>query len=110
MLTAAEAIAETEGVTQEAVKWLNDVRTRSLPDATPYTVGDFADAQALVNVVLQQRRWELAFEGHYRYDLIRTGRPLRSPDLEENRKVLPVPQSEIDISNRLIEQNTGYQN
>ncbi len=110
MLTAAEAIAETEGVTQEAVKWLNDVRSRSLPGATPYTIADFANPQALVDAVLRQRRWELAFEGHYRYDLIRTGRPLRSPDLEENRKVLPVPQSEIDISNRLIQQNTGYQN
>lgn len=108
MLTAAEAIAETEGVTSEAVKWLNEVRSRSLPNATPYAIADFSTPEALVNTILLQRRWELAFEGHYRYDLIRTGRPLQSPDIEEDRKVLPVPQSEIDISNGLIQQNTGY--
>ena len=108
MLTAAEAIAKTEGVTPEALQWLNEVRGRSVPNATPYTIADFPAPEALVNAILLQRRWELAFEGHYRYDLIRTGRPLRSPDIDEDRKVLPVPQSEIDISNGLIQQNTGY--
>lgn len=108
MLTAAEAIAETEGVTMEAIGLLNDVRNRSVTGATSYTVADFATPEALVNTILQQRRWELAFEGMHRYDLIRTGRPLQSPDVPEDRKVLPVPQVEIDISNGLIQQNTGY--
>lgn len=110
MLTAAEGIAASEGVIQEAVTLLNNVRNRSVPGATPYTINDFASPEALIDTILQQRRWELAFEGQLRYDLIRTGRPLRSPDVPEDRKVLPVPQVEIDISNGLIRQNTGYKN
>jgi hypothetical protein len=39
---------------------------------------------------------------------MRTGKPLQSPDLPDAKKVLPIPQSEIDISNGLIKQNTGY--
>lgn len=108
MLTAAEAITGTEGVKQEAVNLLNEVRSRSVPGAQPYVLGDFPDAAALTSAILRQKRWELAFEGFYRYDLIRTGQPLQLPDLPENRKVLPLPQVEIDISKGIIKQNTGY--
>lgn len=108
MLIRAEALARKQGVNTESITLLNNVRTRSLPNATPFTSADFADANALIEKVLQQRKFELAFEGFYRYDLIRTGKPLQSPDLSEGRKVLPIPQVEIDISNGLIKQNTGY--
>lgn len=108
MLTRAEALARTSGVTEEAVSLLNDIRNRSLPSATPYTTGSFANATLLIEAILLQRKFELAFESFYRYDLIRTGKPLRSPDLPEGKKVLPVPQLEIDISNGVIKQNTGY--
>lgn len=108
MLTRAEALARTTGVTTEAVSLLNEVRTRSLPSATPFTVNDFTDPAALVEKILLQRKFELAFEGFHRYDLIRTGKPLRVPDLSDKKKVLPIPQLEIDISNGVIKQNSGY--
>jgi hypothetical protein len=95
-------------VTEEAVGRLNMVRSRSLPSAALLTIADFTSSAQLLEAVLNQRRMELAFEGFYRYDLIRTNQPLLSPDIPENKKVLPVPQMEIDISKGVIQQNTGY--
>ncbi|MBS1566132.1 MAG: RagB/SusD family nutrient uptake outer membrane protein [Bacteroidetes bacterium] len=109
MLTRAEALARVSGINAESLSLLNAVRSRSVPAAVPYQATDFGSGTALVNVILLQRDYELAFEGQYRYDQIRTGRPLRSPDIAANRKVLPIPQSEIDISAGVIKQNTGYQ-
>lgn len=108
ILTRAEALARTEGINDISISLLNTVRGRSVPGSTPYVPGDFPDGRSLVDSILRQRDFELAFEGHHRYDLIRTGRPLHDPDLPAGRKVLPIPQSEIDISNGMIKQNTGY--
>lgn len=108
VLNRAEALARTTGVTSEAVNLLNSIRNRAVPGATPYTVASFANATALINAILEQRKFELAFEGFYRYDLIRTGQQLTNPDLPEKKKVLPIPQIEVDISNGIIRQNTGY--
>ncbi len=108
ILTRAEALARTSGLQNESVDLLNQVRLRSVPSATPYLISDFVDANDLINKILLQRKFELAFEGLYRYDLLRTGQPLHSPDIPANRKVLPIPQSEIDISKGLIQQNSGY--
>jgi hypothetical protein len=108
ILTRAEALARTQGINTESIGLLNTVRSRSVTSAIPYTTGDFSSGDDLVNVILKQRDYELAFEGQHRYDLIRTGRPLHDPDLAAGRKVLPVPQSEVDISKGLIKQNSGY--
>ncbi|MBN9380992.1 MAG: RagB/SusD family nutrient uptake outer membrane protein [Chitinophagaceae bacterium] len=108
MLTRAEALARTEGVNDASIALLNTVKNRSVTSATPYVSGDFSDANTLVATILRQRDFELAFESHHRYDLIRTDRPLHTPDLPADRKVLPIPQSEIDISAGVIKQNTGY--
>jgi len=108
MLTRAESLARTGGINNESLSLLNAVRSRSVTGAVAYGAGDFASGTDLVNAIIRQRACELAFESHYRTDLIRTGQPLHNPDVADNRKVLPVPQSEIDISAGLIKQNTGY--
>ena len=109
ILTRAEALARTSSqISEEAVTLLNQVRARSLPSAAPFEVTDFPNPDALVERILQERKFELAFEGFYRYDLLRTNKPLRVPDLPEGKKVLPVPQIEIDISNNVLKQNPGY--
>lgn len=108
MLIRAECLARVSGVNDEAIQLLNQVRKRSLPTAVDYEASSFASQQALVDTILKERTLELAFEGLHRYDLIRTGKPLHDPDIPENRKVLPVPQVEIDISHGLIQQNSGY--
>lgn len=108
ILTRAESLARTKGINEESIDLLNSVRSRSLPLAAPYVANDFANGDDFIRKILQQRKFELAFEGLYRYDLIRTGQPLHNPDIPENKKVLPIPQVEIDISHGLINQNSGY--
>ncbi len=108
LLARAEALARTTGVTQEAVELLNEVRMRANPQAERHAAGDFGNAGALVDAVLQERRKELAFEGFHRYDRIRTGNPPRSNGLHNDKWVLPIPQREIDISDGVIVQNAGY--
>lgn len=108
MLTRAECLAHINGINPESITLLNNVRRRSLPLATDLVSGDFANGEELIHAILKQRSFELAFEGQHRYDMIRTGTPLKSPDIPENKKVLPIPQIEVDISNGLIKQNAGY--
>lgn len=108
ILIRAESLARTTGINEESVTLLNKVRQRSIPSAIPFTTDGFGTAKDLIQKIMLQRKFELAFEGFYRYDLIRTGQPLHNPDIPANRKVLPIPQVEIDISNGLIQQNSGY--
>lgn len=108
ILTRAEALARSNGINQESIDLLNQIRNRSVPGATSYFISDFGSAEDLVQKILLQRKFELAFEGLHRYDLIRTGKPLHTPDIPENKKVLPIPKIEVDISNNLIKQNSGY--
>jgi tetratricopeptide (TPR) repeat protein len=109
LLTRAESLVKQDNtVNSEAVSLLNKVRNRSLPNATPYTVSSFAGSSALADSIFSERRYELAFEGLYRYDLMRTGKPLHNPDVAEGKKTLPVPQVEIDISKGVIRQNSAY--
>lgn len=108
ILTRAEALANVSGVNEESVQLVNRIRKRSVPSAIDYLVSDFGSKQDLIDTILKQRKFELAFEGLHRYDLIRNQLPLHNPDIPANRKVLPVPQIEIDISNNVIQQNSGY--
>lgn len=108
VLIRAESIVRTEGINTEAVALLNSIRSRAIPSATPFNTNNFSTDNELLDAIMKQRRFELAFEGFYRYDLIRTNQPLHSPDIPETKKVLPIPQMEIDISNGVIQQNSGY--
>ncbi len=108
LLIRAEALARTMGLNEESVDLLNRVRQRAIPSANPYVLNGFGSAADLINKILLQRKFELAFEGLYRYDLLRTKQPLHNPDIASNKKVLPIPQIEIDISKGIIKQNPGY--
>ncbi|MBQ8712803.1 MAG: RagB/SusD family nutrient uptake outer membrane protein [Prevotella sp.] len=115
-LTLAEALTRAGGtVSQEAVSQLNEVRQRAFPEGqkpAPYVTADFANAEALLKALLAERRRELAYEGHYRWDLMRTGNLLgdrRLGAVARNRWNLPVPDYEIRLTEGLIRQNSGYQ-
>src|SRR5690606_11863541 len=41
-----------------------------------YTIGDVKGHDSVLDVVLEERHLELAFEGHRTYDLFRNGRPV----------------------------------
>ena len=101
----------------EAMNYLNEVRVRAgLPVKTST---DIPNQQAFRLAMEQERRVELAFEGHRWYDLVRTDRaiPVLNSKKDQlrlvrlinaNDMVYPIPQSQIDINKTKITQNPGY--
>jgi len=109
LLTRAEALTHTgNAVTQEMVDLLNDIHLRANPTGTAYMVGDFTSTDELRETILTERSKELAFEGLSRFDMLRTDRSLYNADLPDNKKVLPIPLREVEISNGVVKQNEGY--
>lgn len=111
-LTAAEALAELNGVNAPSLNLMNELRERAGLDA--WTAADFANDQEFVEAILNERRKELCFEGHRRMDLLRKGKSLRTSGdgagesaPGDERVILPIPQSERDVNSNL-EQNSGY--
>jgi hypothetical protein len=112
LLMAAEALNENDKP-GEALVYLNQVRERArqgnssiLPDITE------TDKDALRDLIILERRHELALEGHRFWDLVRTG---KAPEIlgplgfvEGKHELLPVPQTEIDISQGILEQNPNW--
>ncbi|MBN8862886.1 MAG: RagB/SusD family nutrient uptake outer membrane protein [Sphingobacteriales bacterium] len=107
-LLEAEAILRSGGNTARAGQLLNGdagfvgVRNRVGLAPVPVTLEN----------VYNERRLELATEGHRFFDLVRTGKaaailgPLGfTPNKNE---VLPIPQSEIDVTKNVLEQNKNY--
>lgn len=110
MLIRAEALTRKTGVGAEAVDLLNKVYSRAFtktPVPKVYTTADFPDATALIDRILQERKWELAFEGFARYDAIRNGQQ-PNPAMKPGKFYLPVPQREIDITSGVIKQTPGF--
>ncbi|WPP49261.1 RagB/SusD family nutrient uptake outer membrane protein [Catalinimonas niigatensis] len=117
MLNRAEALVELNGVDEEAIGLVNDIRSRA-GLTTSWTTADFASATDLLEAIYTERRKELAFEGHRRMDLLRTGKPLRTaapPSVAipnagvgvvagDPEAIWPIPQSQINI-NPLLEPN-----
>ena len=125
LLMHAEA-AYHNGDESAALNSLNEVRTRVGLDNL------LATGQGLIDAIFDERRLELAMEGHRYYDLKRSDRlsnamdKFRNYNLNEStdlydagndegkyynaaiHSLFPIPQSEIDLSQGRIIQNTGY--
>ncbi|WP_276372097.1 RagB/SusD family nutrient uptake outer membrane protein [Chryseolinea sp. H1M3-3] len=112
LLMAAEALNEN-GKPGEALLYLNEVRERAregnvsvLPEITS------TDKTLLRDIIQEERRHELALEGHRFWDLLRTGKaqevlgPLGF--IAGKHELLPIPQSEMDLTNNTWEQNPGW--
>ena len=111
-LNRAEALAELNGVNEESLTLINTLRERA--GLEPFTAGQFGSADEFVDAILNERRKELAFEGHRRMDLLRKGKPLRTEGIGADaaqpgdpKTILPVPQRELDV-NASLTQNPGY--
>lgn len=125
LLIAAEALAEINGgPNAEAEGYLNEVRARarnwagemrSFPEDVPsgLSKADF------INLVLEDRRLELAFEYKRWYDIKRrqigvevfTGPNSLEPhpNFDPSRDYLmPLPRTELAINPNLLPQNSGY--
>ncbi|MFD2786814.1 RagB/SusD family nutrient uptake outer membrane protein [Hymenobacter rubripertinctus] len=114
LLTRAEGLAQTTGVTAEAVSLLNQVRDRSKGAAVAsYTVAGFANKQALVDAILLERRLELAFEGFRLYDLLRYKQGVAAHDglpaiaYGDSKLIFPIPNRDI-LNNPKLVQNKDY--
>lgn len=97
----------------DAIDAFNAVRSRVNLEGVP-TDGS---GEITLDMLLNERRYELAFENHRFYDLVRTGQALtvltefadsegyifNSTDL-----ILPIPQKEINVSGGYLTQNPGY--
>lgn len=64
-------------------------------------------ASLTLNLILNERELELAFEGFFLHDYKRTQRNIGGLPYDDNKLVFPIPQSARD-RNPLLEQNPGY--
>lgn len=122
-LNRAEALYNL-GRQAEALADLNTIRSRRYQDDIPLV----AVGQELYNAILNERRLELAFEGHRFFDLKRLNLPIersatqgdaadcggvvapaaaRSLPVGNFRWLLPIPQAEIDANENIV-QNPEY--
>ena len=117
-LMRAEALNEVDGPTQEAYEMVNALRRRARnrdgspslypEDLAGLTKDGFRDA------VLNERAFELAFEGHRWFDLVRTKRLIETiksshPEypISEKHYLFPIPADELIINSNLT-QNPGW--
>jgi hypothetical protein len=103
LLNKAEAEAQ-QGKLAEADSAVNAVRARAgLAPLNLVTLGQ----PAAIDAILQERRLELAFEGHRWPDLVRTGRAVGVLGIPAFQTLYPIPRGELDVAPGLT-QNTGY--
>lgn len=105
LLNAAELIARGAG-SGDAKLYLNKVRKRA---------GLVTELEPTIDNIIEERHLEFVGEGKRYWDLIRTGKAssvlvpdeygYRTNTWTENKKYLPIPQSEIDAAQGTLTQN-----
>jgi hypothetical protein len=124
LLIAAEAIGETSGATSEAIGYVNEVRARArmwagTPTGFPEDVQAGMSKENFINLVMEERRLELAFEFKRWFDIKRRnlgeevykGANSLEPhaNFDASRDYLfPIPLQELDRYPNLLPQNPGY--
>jgi starch-binding outer membrane protein, SusD/RagB family len=118
-LIRAEARANQNKITGTtgALNDINILRTRAA-DGLPATflkptIITSASQAEMLNIIERERVYELSFEGHRWYDLVRTGRAQAvmsafSPNWNVKYEIWPLPQSELQRNAALGAQNPGY--
>lgn len=101
-LMEAEALVRSGGDQGRAQLLLNAVRGRVGLTSVPATLDN----------IYNERRLELATEGHRFFDLVRTGQAasVLGPTgfVANKNEILPIPQDEIDVTNGVLIQNPNY--
>jgi tetratricopeptide (TPR) repeat protein len=103
---------------QDALDDINELRKRA--EIPEWDLNDYPDGMDLLDIILRERRAELAYEAHRRYDVFRTkrdmnrmypgthywaGNPLGEITWESNDVVLKIPQQALDTYPTDLEQN-----
>jgi starch-binding outer membrane protein, SusD/RagB family len=98
-LNRAEANAKL-GNDDEALADVNRIRERAgLSGTALFSEGDLQGYDSVLDVVLEERRLELAYEGHRKFDLFRNDRPL----------VRDYPGTHLNPSNPGVDMDAGTQ-
>ena len=114
LLMAAEAATEPGGDQniQDALGWLEQVRARARGSNANIARSDNHQPGQLRDAIRHERFVELAMEEQRYYDLVRWGidlQVLRDEEgkelYKEKKRLLPIPQAEIDKSGGVLEQN-----
>lgn len=125
LLIAAEALVEVNGGSNtEAEGYVNEVRERArnwagTPTGFPSDVATGLSKDDFIELVLDERRLEMAFEYHRWYDIKRRDLGLSvftgpnalepHPNFDLTRDYLmPLPRTELEINPNLLPQNPGY--
>ena len=100
LLMAAEAHFQT-GNSGAAQGYFNEIRVRA--EVQPFPISSIED-------IYNERRLELACEGHRFFDLVRTGQAEQHIDgfVVGRHELFPIPQLEIDLAGGNWSQNPGY--
>lgn len=116
-LIKAEAFAKTPGYESEAIEMVNIIRSRAgLSGDQLFTPNDLKGYETVLDVVLDERRLELAWEGHRSFDLFRNNRPLDRSYVQPfgwsgPRLILPtsnsivhlIPETEMPLNPNLVQ-------
>jgi len=114
ILNRAEAYARS-GQDAKALDDVNAIRTRA--GIPTYSVGDLQGYDNVTDIVMDERRMELAWEGHRHFDMCRNklsmdrryagAQPYKIVDpTKELHIIYPIPNNEWTVSG--IQQNPGY--
>jgi len=104
-LIRAEALGRL-GEPADALDDINIITERA--GFGPYEEEDLQTQSDLTDLLLTERRAEFAFEGHYWFDLVRYDEMEEVLGLESFRRIMPIPQRELNISSGILVQNPGY--
>ena len=91
----------------KAQSYLNRVRQRAFGDM----LHDLnSTGSNLTENIYQERRVELAGEGHRFFDLVRTGRAAQEIDgfITDKHELFPIPEIERQLTGNRWSQNPGY--
>ncbi len=116
-LNKAESYAKTPGKEADAIELVNFIRKRAgLEGDQLFTPGDLKGYNSVLDVVLDERRLELCWEGHRAYDVFRNNRSLdrsythgeswAGPQLipPTSKQIVEfIPESEITLNPNLVQ-------
>ncbi len=108
LLMYAEARNENGATAESVLDILDPIRTRAGLSPLDHNV---LNSQALVRqAIYDERRVELALEGHRWFDLVRTGTvdAEMGQTIDSRYHLFPIPNSEVLASAGVITQNPGY--
>ena len=110
LLLQSEALNNLNAADPIKYQGINLVRARAGLPPLPLTP---TTKDAFVDLLVQERSWELVQEGHRRNDLLRLGRlkqvqqTVRGRAIDDRYLLFPIPQSELLLNPNLV-QNTGF--